>query len=66
MRKHAFPTGEDLYVAAGRPGPVRAVKSTGCVFCDLNLEPIKLRRQWVHHRPGRLIVCPVRNLKPGS
>ncbi len=39
--------------------------SCGCVFCDLDLEPVKLRRRWVHHVPseGRLIFCEVRNLK---
>jgi len=43
-------------------------QSCGCVFCDLGLEPVKLRRRWVHHIPkeGKLIACPVRNLKRGA
>lgn len=49
---------------------VRAVAtpSCGCIFCDLDLPPEKMKRQWVHHFPheGRIIVCEVKNLKPGS
>jgi hypothetical protein len=42
--------------------------SCGCIFCDLDLAPEKLKRQWVHHIPrlGRLVVCEVKNLKPQS
>lgn len=45
-----------------------AMVSSGCVFCDLNLEPVKLRRRWVHHLPkkGKLMPCEAKNLKPGS
>ena len=42
--------------------------SSGCVFCDLDLPPEKMKRQWIHHIPseGRIIVCEVKNLKPLS
>lgn len=50
--------------ATAEEAKLKVIKGSGCLFCDLNVEPIKLRRQWVHHRPGRLIVCPVKNLKP--
>lgn len=47
---------------------VEVTPSCGCVFCDLNLDPVKLRRRWVHHIPseGRLIACEVKNLKRAS
>lgn len=42
--------------------------SCGCVFCDIGLKPVKMKRQWVHHIPseGRIIVCEVAMLKPLS
>jgi len=41
--------------------------SCGCVFCDIGIEPVRLRRNWVHHirGSGRLIRCNFKNLKPG-
>ncbi len=47
---------------------IRVTPSCGCIFCDLNFRPAKLRRRWVHHFPrqGRLIACAAKNLKPGS
>ena len=65
MEATMFPSDRNLKAKAERQKPA-AVKSSGCVFCDLNLEPIKLRRQWVHHIPrrGKLIFCHARNLKP--
>lgn len=37
-----------------------------CVHCAFGLEPVHLRRQWVHYfrSEGRIEVCPDRNLKP--
>jgi len=37
-----------------------------CVHCAAGLEPVKMRRQWVHHfrGDGRIAVCADRNLKP--
>ena len=42
--------------------------SCGCVFCDLDFKPVKMKRQWIHHDPktGKLIVCTAHDLKPGS
>lgn len=42
--------------------------SCGCVFCDIALQPVRLKRQWVHHvrGTGRLIMCNFRNLKPAA
>ena len=42
--------------------------SCGCIYCDLNLKPVKLRRRWVHHFPktGISVACMVKNLKPRS
>jgi hypothetical protein len=54
----------DASVIAG----LKVTPSCGCVFCDLGLEPVKLRRRWVHHLPrqGKLIACDFKNLKPRS
>ena len=40
--------------------------ATACVHCAAGLEPVKMKRQWVHHFPGdgRIAVCADRNLKP--
>jgi hypothetical protein len=62
---------EALEVARGNPAVIQHIKVTpscGCVFCDLDLKPERLRRRWVHHIPaeGRLVPCDFRNLKPGS
>jgi hypothetical protein len=48
-------------------GMRRSTPSCGCIFCDLNLEPVKMKRQWVHHIPERgcIIVCEFKQLKPG-
>lgn len=47
---------------------VEMTRSCGCLFCDLKMEPVKLRRRWVHHIPkrGQLVPCAARNLKPVS
>lgn len=55
--------------------PPTCTTSCGCVFCDIGLVPIKLRRQYVHHvrKYGKFIICPVQgiklmsqDIKPGS
>jgi hypothetical protein len=51
-----------LEVARGNPAVIAKIKVTpscGCVFCDMDLAPTKLRHQWVHHIPseGRNVVC---------
>jgi hypothetical protein len=40
--------------------------ATACVHCAAGLEPVKMKRQWVHHfgGDGRIVVCADRNLKP--
>ena len=40
--------------------------ATACVHCAAGLEPVKMKRQWVHHfrGDGRIAVCTDRNLKP--
>lgn len=55
-----------MVLSRGRGEALIAVSSCGCVFCDINLKPIKLRRQWVHHirREGRFVVCPIKGIKP--
>lgn len=55
-------------VLAGLVSPARKLKPSGCIFCDLKMEPVKLRRRWVHHIPkrGQLVPCEARNLKPQS
>lgn len=54
-----------LYAPAGKPD---VTPSCGCIFCDLDLPPEKMKRQWIHHIPsqGRIVVCDVKNLKPRS
>mgnify|MGYP003653726715 CR=1 FL=1 len=38
--------------------PATSTTSCGCVFCDLGLEPVKLRRQYVHYsRRFGIAVC---------
>lgn len=39
-----------------------------CHLCALADEPVKMKRQWVHHnaKTGRLIVCTAHDLKPGA
>jgi hypothetical protein len=36
-----------------------------CVHCQFGLEPVRLRRRWVHHfkDTGTLVLCEARNLK---
>ena len=35
-----------------------------CVHCQFGLQPVRLRRRWVHHFPdtGQLVVCEERNV----
>lgn len=41
--------------------------SCGCVFCDIGLKPVKLRRQYVHYdRRYGIAVCHARELQPMS
>lgn len=37
-----------------------------CVHCQFGLQPVRLRRRWVHHFPdtGTIVVCEERNQKP--
>jgi hypothetical protein len=39
-----------------------------CVHCQCGLQPVRLKRQWVHHfrDTGQVVVCEDKNLKPGS
>lgn len=40
-----------------------------CVHCQFGLQPVRLRRRWVHHfaDTGTIVVCEEKNLsKPGS
>jgi hypothetical protein len=41
---------------------------TTCPLCKVGHQPVKLRRQWVHHFAclGRIIICHAKLLKPGS
>ncbi len=45
-------------------------ESAMCVHCQFGLQPVRLRRRWVHHFPdtGQMVVCEEKNieLKPGS
>ena len=55
---------EALLGAQGNMATIAKVKVTpscGCVFCDLNIRPTKMKRQWIHHIPseGRIVVCKV-------
>lgn len=64
-----FPSNRNVAAKAAREVALKLqTASSGCVFCDLNLEPVKLRRRWVHHLPkkGRLVPCQAKNLKPES
>ncbi len=40
-------------------------ESAMCVHCQFGLEPVRLRRRWVHHfrETGQIVVCESRNLK---
>jgi hypothetical protein len=48
--------------------PTRRTKmpAAACSHCAAGLEPVKMKRQWVHHfrGDGRIAVCTDRNLKP--
>ena len=48
--------------------PIEIEESSGCIFCDIGIEPIKMKRQYVHYIPknGKLIVCPLKGIKPTS
>ena len=45
-------------------------KSCGCIFCDFGLQPIKLKRQWIHYIKTKgarhRIICPIKGIKPMS
>lgn len=41
--------------------PATATNSTGCFYCDRGDKPIKLRRQYIHHRNHRIVICENRN-----
>lgn len=38
-----------------------------CIHCACGRQPVKMRRQWVHHfrGEGRIVVCTELGLKPG-
>lgn len=59
---------EALEVARGERSDFKVHPSCGCIFCDIGIEPIKMKRQFVHYIPkeGRLIVCSVKGIKPMS
>jgi hypothetical protein len=42
-------------------------ETAACLQCATGLEPVKMKRQWVHHfrGDGRIAVSADRNLKPG-
>jgi hypothetical protein len=63
-----FPSNRNLAAKAARETALKPLASSGCIFCDLNLEPVKLRRRWVHHLPkkGKLVPCEAKNLKPAA
>ena len=48
--------------------PVEVEPSSGCPFCDLGLEPIKMKRQYVHYisKKGKIVICPLKGIKPMS
>lgn len=46
----------DKRVVGGAVPPTRT-NDTGCFYCDLGDKPIKLRRQYIHHRNHRIIIC---------
>jgi len=39
-----------------------------CIHCQFGLDPVRLKRQWVHHfrDTGQIVVCEDKNLKPAS
>ncbi len=39
-----------------------------CIHCQFGLQPVRLRRRWVHHfkDTGTTVLCEDMNLKPGS
>jgi hypothetical protein len=61
---------DEFYAPIGKPDfvEIAATPSSGCIYCDLELEPVKLRRRWVHHFPriGTNIACTSKNLKPAA
>lgn len=54
---------EALEVVRGERSDFRVTPSSGCIFCDIGLEPTKMKRQYVHYirKEGKIIVCPLRN-----
>lgn len=62
---------EALAVARGDFNVIKGIRVTpscGCVFCDLDFVPVKMKRQWIHHSPrsGSIAICLAKSLKPGS
>lgn len=55
---------EALEVARGERSDFRVTPSSGCIFCDIGLEPIKMKRQYVHYisKQGKLVVCPLKGI----
>ncbi len=35
-----------------------------CVHCAFGLDPVKMKRQWVHYFRDRIAICEDRNIKP--
>ena len=48
--------------------PQRAAQRHVCAFCAIGDQPVKMKRQWIHHVPetGHIIVCDAMRLKPRS
>ena len=48
--------------------PIEVEESSGCIFCDIGIEPIKMKRQYVHYlsKKGKMIICPLKGIKPMS
>ncbi len=41
---------------------------TTCILCAVGDQPVKMKRQWVHHFPtfGRIIICEAMAIKPST
>lgn len=60
---------EALEIVRGERADFKVTPSCGCIFCDINIPVIKMRRQYIHRvdKGGwKTVVCPIQGIKPMS
>ena len=59
-----------LYTPHGgcKPLPSTNKENVMCIHCIFGLQPVRLRRRWVHHfaDTGQIVVCEEKNVKPAQ